>query len=245
MKKQVFTILENCPIADRVFKMALSGDTGEITRPGQFVNIELDGLYLRRPISVCDVEDGRLTLIYKSVGVGTEKMSALKKGDELDILTGLGNGYDLSRAGESPLLVGGGVGVPPLFLLCKRLVSAGKKPVAVLGFNTSSEVFFAKEFAEAGAEVYITTVDGSLGTRGFVTDAVKTLEGRFDYTFACGPEVMMKALYSTTEVDGQYSFEERMGCGFGVCMGCSCETKYGSKRICRDGPVLERGEIIW
>ena len=244
MKKGIFTIENNEALTQDVYKMTLTGDTGAIIAAGQFVNIELEGLYLRRPISVCDLDGERLTLIYKTVGRGTEQMSKMKTGARLDLLTGLGNGYDTSRCGISPLLIGGGVGVPPLYMLAKRLIAEGKRPKVVLGFNTKAEVFYVDEFRALGIEVSVATVDGSYGIKGFVTDALASC-GAYDYTFSCGPEAMLRAVYSSANVDGQFSFEERMGCGFGACMGCSCKTKYGYKRICRDGPVLEKGEIVW
>ena len=242
MKQGIFKIKENFPLTKNVFKMILSGDTSAITRSGQFVNIKLEGNFLRRPISVCDKNDNELTIIYKVVGKGTEQMSKMKD-SELDILTGLGNGYDLSFAGDKPLLIGGGVGVPPMYLLAKQLISMGKKVGVVLGFNTKEEVFYEEEFKDLGCDVYVTTVDGSYGTKGFVTDILKDLE--YDYFYTCGPMPMFRAIEKIAATSGQYSFEERMGCGFGACMGCSCKTKYGYKRICRDGPVLEREEIIW
>ncbi|MEG0777555.1 MAG: dihydroorotate dehydrogenase electron transfer subunit [Oscillospiraceae bacterium] len=244
MKKDTFTIESNIALTKDVFKMTLRGDTSEISAPGQFVNLELEGLYLRRPISVCDLENDLLTLIYKVVGKGTAQMSRLCPNAALDLLTGLGNGYDTAKSGSTPVLVGGGVGVPPLYLLCKRLLAEGAHPIAVLGFNTASEVFFENEFRALNVPVHISTADGTAGVRGFVTDAMRKLDS-FDYIFSCGPEPMLKAVYGAFETDGQFSFEERMGCGFGACMGCSCKTKYGNKRICKDGPVLERGEIIW
>lgn len=243
MKQSQFTIEQNTALTDQVYKLTLSGDTSDITVPGQFVNIALEGLYLRRPISVCDIENGCLTLVYKLVGKGTRQMSLIKAGERLDLLTGLGNGYNLGKIGERPLLIGGGAGVPPMYLLAKRLIAAGKKPSVILGFNSKSEAFFENEFRELGISVDITTVDGSLGTKGFVTDAMKNAD--FNYVCACGPEPMLRAVYDATDADGQFSFEERMGCGFGACMGCTCETKYGAKRICKDGPVLEKGEIVW
>ena len=220
------------------------GDVSAIERPGQFVNIAIDGLFLRRPISVCDVEDNVLTIIYKVVGKGTEKMSYMKGGEILDILTGLGNGYFTDLSGEKPLLVGGGVGVPPMYKLCKDLIKEGKEPTVILGFNTKSEVFYENEFKALGVTVFVTTVDGSYGIKGFVTDAIKEV-GEYTYLYTCGPEPMLKALYNAVTTSGQFSFEERMGCGFGACMGCSCKTKYGNKRICKDGPVLVKEEIIW
>ena len=242
--KQVFLkITENKKIAKDVWLMKLEGDVSAITASGQFVNIKLDGFYLRRPISVCDYDENTLTIIYKVVGEGTEAMAKLGCGEELDVLVGLGNGYNLSKSGDTPLLVGGGVGVPPMYNLCRKLIAEGKKVTVILGFNTKEEIFFEDEFKALGAEVYITTVDGSFGTKGFVTDVMKNLT--YSYFFTCGPMPMFKAIEATAVTSGQYSFEERMGCGFGACMGCSCKTKYGNKRICKDGPVLEREEIIW
>ena len=244
MKQSLFRITENIHLTDNVMKMTLSGDTSAIERPGQFVNIQIDGLYLRRPISVCDYTDGELTLIYKVVGKGTEQMSKYTHGKELDILTGLGNGYFTDFSGEKPLLIGGGVGVPPLYNLCKELIREGKTPTVILGFNTEKEIFYKSEFEALGARVIVSTVDGSFGVKGFVTDAMKEVDG-YTYTYSCGPEPMLKAIYNASNTDGEYSFEERMGCGFGACMGCSCKTKYGNKRICKEGPVLVKEEIIW
>ena len=243
MKQEIFVIKSQEKIAKDVFKMVLSGNTDDITASGQFVNIKLDGFYLRRPISVCDYDKNELTLIYKTVGEGTAAMSGYENGTELDILTGLGNGYDTSLSGEKPLLLGGGVGVPPLYNLCKKLVAEGKKPTVILGFNSADDVFYENEFKALGADVYVTTADGSYGIKGFVTDAMADLDYSFFYT--CGPEPMLKAIYNVSNTSGQLSFEERMGCGFGACMGCSCKTKYGNKRICKDGPVLIKEEIIW
>ena len=243
MKQEVFVIKSQEKIAKDVFKMVLSGNTDDITASGQFVNIKLDGFYLRRPISVCDYDKNELTLIYKTVGEGTAAMSKYENGTELDVLTGLGNGYDTSLSGEKPLLLGGGVGVPPLYNLCKKLVAEGKKPTVILGFNSADDVFYENEFKALGADVYVTTADGSYGIKGFVTDAMADLDYSFFYT--CGPEPMLKAIYNVSKTSGQLSFEERMGCGFGACMGCSCKTKYGNKRICKDGPVLIKEEIIW
>ncbi len=242
MKQSVFTVIKNDPLTETVFRTVLCGDTAAITAPGQFVNIALDGQYLRRPISVCDLEDNRLTVIYKVVGRGTAQMAGMAPGEKLDLLTGLGNGYDLSKSGEKPLLLGGGVGVPPLYLLARKLIEQGKYVTAVLGFNTKSEVFCEEEFRALGADVTVTTADGSYGRKGFVTDA---LPAEYSYFYTCGPEPMLRAVYRATETDGQFSFEERMGCGFGACMGCSCKTVTGYKRICREGPVLEKGEILW
>ena len=244
MKETVFEITENTALTRDVFRMKLKGDTTEITAPGQFVNIRLDGFYLRRPISVCDRTDGILTLIYKVVGQGTVAMAKMLPGGMLDILTGLGNGYDTAKSGDRPLLIGGGVGVPPLYLLAKELTATGKAVTVILGFRTADDAFYRGEFEALGAKVLLTTEDGSLGTKGFVTDAF-ALAGDYTYTYTCGPEPMLRAVYNHTKTSGQYSFEERMGCGFGACMGCSCKTLYGNKRICRDGPVLEKEEIRW
>ena len=242
--KQVFlTIKENIALTDSVYKMVLSGDTSGVTNCGQFVNIKLDGLFLRRPISVCDCEDGQLTLVYKVGGRGTEQMSRMNVGEILDVLVGLGNGYDTTVSGDAPLLIGGGVGVPPMYMLCKKLIAEGKNPTVILGFNRADEIFYEKEFESLGARVIVTTVDGSYGVRGFVTDAFANVE--YSYFYTCGPEPMLKAVYRATNTSGQFSFEERMGCGFGACMGCSCKTVTGYKRICKEGPVLGKEEILW
>lgn len=243
MKQTVLTVQTNEPIAKSVYRMTLTGDLSAITRPGQFVNLKLDGFYLRRPISVCDKDGDTLTLIYKVVGDGTRTMAGYGKGKEIDCLLGLGNGYDTALSGNAPLLVGGGVGVPPLFWLARTLIAEGKRVTAILGFNTEDEVFYENEFRALGAKVVVTTVDGSYGQKGFVTDALAGLD--YTYVYTCGPEPMLKALYRAAKVDGQYSFERRMGCGFGACMGCTCKTIAGNKRICREGPVLKRGEILW
>ena len=242
MKQGYFTIASNDKIAENVYKMQLLGDASSIVNAGEFINIKLDGLYLRRPISVYDATPKSVTIIYKVVGKGTEVMSSMKDG-VLDVLTGLGNGYDLSLSGDKPLLIGGGVGVPPLYLLCKKLISENKKPTVILGFNTSSEIILEKDFLDLGVDVIVTTVDGSYGVKGFVTNALDGLD--YTYVYTCGPLPMLKAVYNATKTSGEYSFEERMGCGFGACMGCSCKTLYGNKRICKDGPVLLREEIIW
>ena len=243
MREAIFKIIENTPLTKSVFRMKLSGDVSDITSSGQFVNIKLDGFYLRRPISVCDCEDGILTIIYKVVGKGTEKMSEMAVGTELNILTGLGNGYNTELSGDKPVLLGGGVGVPPLYMLAKKLIAQGKKVTVILGFNTKEEIFCEDDFKALGADVIVATADGSYGVKGFVTDALKDVD--YTYFYTCGPEPMLKALYKATETSGQFSFEERMGCGFGACMGCSCKTITGYKRICKDGPVLEKEEILW
>lgn len=243
MTQGMYTVVSNTRIAQHVYEMRLAGDTSALSAPGQFVNIKLDGLFLRRPISVCDYDDASITLIYKVVGTGTEQLCGVKPGAVLNLLVGLGNGFDTQKSGDAPLLLGGGVGVPPLYHLCKCLLAEGKKPTVILGFNTKSEVFYEEAFRQLGAAVYVTTVDGSHGTKGFVTDVMKELY--YTYFYTCGPMPMFRAIEQTAVTSGQYSFEERMGCGFGACMGCSCKTKYGNKRICKDGPVLEREEIVW
>lgn len=240
-KENNYKVLSNKKIAKDVYKMILEGDTQYITAPGQFINIKLRDKFLRRPISVCDCDENTITIIYKVVGSGTAYMSELERGEILDVLTGLGNGYDISKSAK-PLLIGGGVGVPPMYMLAKKLIEDGQKPTVILGFNTKEEIFYEEEFKSIGCDVRVTTVDGSYGVKGFVTDAFPE---DYDYFYTCGPMPMFKAIENTAKTSGQYSFEERMGCGFGACMGCSCKTKYGSKRICKDGPVLEREEIIW
>lgn len=244
-KKGNYRILENEPLTSSVWRMTLEGDTQWITAPGQFVNIALEGRYLRRPISVCDCDERTLTLVYKVAGAGTAQMSRMVAGTELDLLTGLGNGFSTDAASRRPLLVGGGVGVPPLYNLARRLLAAGRPVQVVLGFNTAAEVFYEEEFRELGCTVVVATADGSAGVRGFVTDAIAAACPDFDYFYACGPLPMLRALCERVPQDGQLSFEERMGCGFGGCMGCSCKTRYGTKRICREGPVLAKDEVIW
>ena len=242
MKQTIFTITENTPLTRDVMRMVLQGDTSAITAPGQFVNIRLEGKFLRRPISVCDYDGTTLTIIYKVVGKGTAQMQAMIPGERLDILTGLGNGYDLTCAGDKPLLIGGGVGVPPMYNLAKKLIAAGKEVHVILGFNTASEIFYEEEFKALGCTVTVTTVDGTHGVKGFVTGA---LPETYTHFYTCGPEPMLKAVYKATTTSGQMSFEERMGCGFGACMGCSCKTLTGYKRICKEGPVMKKEEILW
>lgn len=243
-----FTVCSNRALTDTVYCMVLEGPLeGAITAPGQFVNLKLPGYYLRRPISVCEWTEDTLTLIYKVVGHGTEAMAATPVGESFDLLAGLGNGFDTSLSGDAPLLIGGGVGIPPLYGLCKALLAEGKSPSVILGFNTAEEIFLKEDFEEllenTDGNVYVTTVNGSVGTKGFVTDVMKDLDYSFFYT--CGPMPMFRAIESVATTSGQYSFEERMGCGFGACMGCSIQTKEGNKRVCKDGPVLMREEIIW
>ena len=266
MKQSIFTILENKRLAPSVYRMELVGDTSQITAPGQFVNIRLEGRFLRRPISVCDKAEDRLVLIYKVVGHGTQQLSEMAPGTQLDLLTGLGNGYDLSKCGEKPLLIGGGAGVPPMYWLCRELIALGKEVTVILGFNTAEEVFYEAEFAALGARTIVMTADGSYGRKGFVTDGMTALEKEcgfagkdaqqpdcagssadtfYSYIYTCGPMPMFRAINQVARTSGQFSFEERMGCGFGACMGCSCKTITGYKRICKDGPVLEREEILW
>ena len=238
----IYEILYNFKIAPDVYSMVLAGDTSSLLAPGQFVNIKLEGKFLRRPISVCDYNEETITLIYKVVGDGTEQMSKMKAGEKLDMLVGLGNGFNPEKSGDKPLLIGGGVGIPPLYNLCKELLKMGKTPTVILGFNKKEEIFYEDAFKQLGAKVIVTTVDGSYGVKGFVTDA---MDIEYSYFFTCGPMPMFKAIEKKAITSGQYSFEERMGCGFGACMGCSCKTKYGNKRICKDGPVLYREEIVW
>ena len=244
-KEGIYKVVANEPLTPDVWRMVLAGDTQWITRPGQFVNIELEGRYLRRPISISDWSEDTITIIYKVVGRGTEQMSRMTEGHELDVLTGLGNGFDADVECQRPLLVGGGGGVPPLYRLAKELIARGRKVSVVLGFNTAKELFYADEFRALGADVYVSTADGSVGTMGFVTDAIRENNVDFDFFYSCGPLPMLKALCDCTDVSGELSFEERMGCGFGACMGCSCKTLAGNKRICKDGPVMKREEIIW
>ena len=243
MKQSVFEIVSNKALTENVFQMVLQGDTTAITAPGQFVNIQLEGLYLRRPISVCNLDGDKLTIVYKAVGKGTEQMSRMQSGAKLDVLTGLGNGYDLSLSGDKPVLLGGGVGVPPMYLLAKKLLEQGKKVSVILGFNTKSEIFYEEEFKKLGCHITVTTVDGSYGTKGFVTTALEAMD--YTYFYTCGPEPMLKAVYKASATSGQMSFEKRMGCGFGACMGCSCKTITGYKRICKEGPVMKKEEILW
>ena len=243
MNNVIYTIKSNEKLTDTVYKMVFEGDTSAVTASGQFINIKIDGLYLRRPISIFDCKENELSIIYKVVGIGTEMMSKMTTGEKLDVLVGLGNGFDTSVSGNTPVVIGGGVGVPPMYYLAKKLLAEGKQVTAILGFNKADEVFGKEDFEEIGCKTIVTTVDGSMGVKGFVTDALK--EVGYSYFFTCGPEPMLKALYNASETSGQFSFEERMGCGFGACMGCSCKTKYGNKRICKDGPVLVKEEIIW
>ena len=243
MKDVKLKLISQREIAEGTFEAILEGDVSHITAPGQFINIKLDGYFLRRPISVCDLGEGSVTIIYKVVGEGTKNMSESPIGTEWQTLTGLGNGYDTALSGDRPLLIGGGAGVPPMYLLAKKLIAEGKKPSVILGFGTKNQVFYKEQFTNLGLSVTVTTNDGSEGICGFVTDAMVGVD--YTYFYTCGPEPMLKAIYNKSETSGQFSFEERMGCGFGACMGCTCETKYGNKRICRDGPVLVKEEIIW
>ena len=243
MKQSIFTIVSNEALTDCVYKMVLQGDTSAITAAGQFVNIQLDGMFLRRPISVCDYDGETLTIVYKVVGKGTEAMSKMVSGGKLDILTGLGNGYDLSLSGQKPVLLGGGVGVPPMYNLAKKLMAQGKDVTVILGFNTKGEIFYEEEFKALGCKVIVATADGSYGVKGFATTPLAEID--YTYFYTCGPEPMLKAVYKATTTSGQMSFEERMGCGFGACMGCSCKTLTGYKRICKDGPVMQKEEILW
>ena len=242
MKQMILKVTDNTEIAKNIWQMVLEHPELEEQKPGQFINIRLDGQFLRRPISVCESEPGYLAIIYKIVGKGTEQLSRIKRKETLDVLTGLGNGYDLSKAGNRPLLLGGGVGIPPLMHLARKLTEAEKDVTVVLGFNTKADLFGLDPFTWQDCRVIVATADGSCGTKGFVTDAMPE---DYSYFYTCGPEPMLKAVYKKTKTSGQFSFEERMGCGFGACMGCSCKTITGYKRICREGPVLEKEEILW
>ncbi len=242
MKQAIYKVTSNKRIAENIYEMILEGNTTGIL-PGQFVNIKLDGFFLRRPISIADCEEGCLTLLVKVLGEGTQAMSEITEDSYLDLLTGLGNGFDLSKSTRKPLLVGGGIGCAPLFYLCKQLCSRGIEPAVILGFNHAGEIYYEEEFRRLTPQLTIVTADGSRGIRGFATDAMAAAS--YEYFYTCGPEPMLRAVANVAVTEGQYSLEERMGCGFGACMGCSCKTKYGSKRICKEGPVLESGEIIW
>ena len=242
MEEKIFTIIENKLIARNTYQMKLKGEDLSKIRPGQFVNVKLEGFFLRRPISVCNVEDDVLTLIYKKVGSGTKVLSQMKEG-KLNVLSGLGNGYDLSMSGDKPLLIGGGVGVPPLYFLARGLRKEGKKITVILGFNTKDEIFMKEDFEQLGCQVIITTMDGSKGHKGFVTDVLEDLD--FSYFYTCGPLPMLKAVYAKAKSEGQFSLEERMGCGFGACMGCTIKVKGGYKRVCKEGPVFVKEELPW
>ena len=238
MEQSIFTIKENISLNTNVFRMTLEGAAAKGHKPGQFVNLQLDGCYLRRPISVCDSTDTTLTIMYKVVGSGTEILSKMQAGEKADVLTHLGNGFDVSADCAAPLLIGGGIGCPPLYKLAKELIASGKKPRVLLGFNDPSEIILEDDFKALGLDVTVIT-------KGFVTQADVFVNGDFDYIYTCGPIPMLKAIYDGSKTSGQYSFEERMGCGFGACMGCSCKTLTGNKRICKEGPVMKREEIIW
>ncbi len=245
MQRVILTVTKNEALTPLIYKMQLAGDVSGVTRAGQFVEIALDGLYLRRPISVCNYDEGELTIIYKVVGKGTDLMSQMAEGTQLDVLTGLGNGFDTEHECNKPLLVGGGVGVPPLYRLTRDLIARGKEVTVVLGFNTESEIFYAEEFEALGAKVILATADGSVGVKGFVTDAIRESGVEADYFYSCGPLPMLKALCNSLEISGEVSLEERMGCGFGICMGCSIHTTNGAKRVCKDGPVFKKEEVVW
>ena len=245
MQRVILTVTKNEALTPLIYKMVLAGDVSGVTRAGQFVEIALDGLYLRRPISVCNYDEGELTIIYKVVGKGTDLMSQMAEGTQLDVLTGLGNGFDTEYECEKPLLVGGGVGVPPLYRLTRDLIARGKEVTVVLGFNTEAEIFYAEEFEALGAKVIVATADGSVGVKGFVTDAIRESGVEADYFYSCGPLPMLKALCNSLEISGEVSLEERMGCGFGICMGCSIHTTNGAKRVCKDGPVFKKEEVVW
>ena len=243
MQQVLLTIQENTPVAREVYRMVLTGDVSAVTAPGQFINLALEGKFLRRPISVCDCDGDAVTILYKVVGAGTRQMAAMRAGETLDTLTGLGNGFNVGAARGRTLLIGGGIGAAPLYWLARSLKARGVGTAAVLGFNTAEDIYYVNEFSALCDRVLVATADGSYGVRGFVTDAMAGLA--YDYFYTCGPEPMLKAVYRSSQSDGELSFEERMGCGFGACMGCTCKTLTGYKRICRDGPVLRKGEIAW
>ena len=239
-----YTVTENTLLAKNTWQITLAGDTGSLQKPGQFVQFKVPEFYLRRPLSVCDWDEQSLTLIYKVVGHGTEAMTRMQAGDTADLLTGLGNGFTLKPC--MPVLIGGGVGVPPLYRLCKDLIAQGMKPAVVLGFNAKDEIFYADEFRTLGADVTVTTVDGSVGVKGYVTHGAEALD--YDYVYTCGPGAMLKAVFKLCGergISGQFSLEERMACGFGACMGCSIQTRGGAKRVCADGPVFPMEELLW
>ena len=243
MQQKIFEIKKNKEIAKNIYEMKLGGEYEENIRAGQFINIKIEGFFLRRPICVCDYDDKSISIVYKTVGAGTKKMSQLKTGDKLDLLIGLGNGYNLDKSKDTALVVGAGPGTASAYCAAKQLKKSGKKAIAVLGFNTKEDIFYKEKFEDVCDRVYIATLDGSEGTKGFVTDIIKDLN--YTYAYVCGPEMMMRAVYDIINTSAEFSFEARMGCGFGACMGCSCKTKYKTKRICKDGPVLEKEEIIW
>ena len=243
MTQTILKVEKNEKIAKDVYEMTLSGDVSAVTAPGQFLNLKIDGFFLRRPISVCDRTECGVTLVYKTVGDGTRALAALAPGAAVDALCGLGNGYRPDRSGDSPLLIGGGVGTPPLYWLCRELIGAGREPTVALGFNTADEVILEDRFRALGARTVVATVDGSRGVKGFVTGAISNI--KCSYFYACGPLPMLKAVYGAVEADGEFSFEERMGCGFGACIGCSVMTRSGPVRVCREGPVLRKGDLLW
>lgn len=243
MKQGIFEVVSNETLLPVLHRLRLRGDCSAVQRPGQFVDVQLEGLFLRRPFSVCDAEGDTLTVVVKRVGRGTERICAMQPGDTLELLTGLGNGFDLACAGDRPLLLGGGSGVPALYWSCKRLLAAGRRPIAALGFNTARESFYLDEFETLGAQLLVLTADGTLGARGLVPDALGMVD--YTYLYACGPLPMLAEIDRRAKTDAQLSLEARMGCGFGACMGCTLETVHGPKRVCRDGPVFHRGEVVW
>ena len=245
MQQVIFEIVSNRALTPLIYEMRLKGDTSAITRPGQFVELSIEGLFLRRPISVCNYDEGELTLVYKVVGKGTAEMAAMQVGRKVDVLTGLGNGFNADAECQRALLVGGGVGVPPLYRLARELLAKGREVTVVLGFNTAAELFYEEEFKALGVNLVVATVDGSKGVKGFVTDAIRESGVAFDYFYSCGPLPMLKALSQSVATDGELSLEERMGCGFGICMGCSIQTASGAKRVCKEGPVFKKEEILW
>ncbi|MBD5355694.1 MAG: dihydroorotate dehydrogenase electron transfer subunit [Bacteroides sp.] len=248
MTRNEYRIISNRKLSHKTWVMTLSGETGCIEGPGQFVNVAIPGKYLRRPISICDYnhERGEVVLLYDVVGEGTDIMSKMCHGDKVDMLNGLGRGFSTDIECRRPLLLGGGIGCAPLMNLARCLIRQGKSPVAILGYNTAADGFgMEKWFEEIGMEAYIATVDGSAGTKGFVTDVIREKNIDGDYFYGCGPLPMLRALCLGLEIPGEVSMEARMGCGFGACMCCSLETTVGSKRICKEGPVFRKEELIW
>lgn len=243
MKQTTLMVYKNNPIIAGVYKLVLSGNVSAIQRPGQFIELAVPGHFLRRPFSVCDWDRDSVTVVYRVIGEGTKCLAAMMPGEGLDALTGLGNGFDTSVSGNRPLLVAGGSGVPMMLCLAKKLLSEGKAVTAILGYRTASDIFLADDIRYLGVDVRLTTEDGSAGVRGMVTDAMADLD--YTYFYTCGPEAMFRAVNAAAKTSGQFSLEARMGCGYGACMGCTIETKNGPKRVCKDGPVFMREDLLW
>ena len=237
MRQQTLTLLSCRALNASVYELILAG--AEEMRAGQFVELSVPGFYLRRPISVADSEDGRLTLLVKEVGEGTKKLRTLQEGARLDVLTSLGRGFDLSA--RTPLLVGGGIGCAPLYKLAKDFAAAGVRPRAVLGFRNAEEIYYAEEFARY-CDVTVATDDGSRGVKGNAVSVAEDIP--HDRFYACGPQIMLRAAAQKLG-EGEVSLEARMGCGFGACMGCSIVTVNGYARVCKEGPVFDAKEVVW